>query len=216
MNKKMMLLALAAVSAAMFALPAVASAGAPEVECGGVVCGNFTAHGGTGTLASTNGLAVECTGNTAEGKYETKTTGSIKLVFTGCRDEIFNVPCSNTATSGKIETTVLSFHSIYTTDNKTTPGTLVTPNGTHFATFTCGFKFEVTGNGIIGSLTSPACGKASKSYTLSFTQASKGHQTHKQITGTGTIYDLNTNGSTSSQVSVGTVTFGSEATLTCV
>jgi hypothetical protein len=212
----MMLLALAAVSAAMFSLPAAASAGAPEIECGTVACGAFTAHGNTGTLASTNGLAVECTASTATGNYASKTIATIKFTFTGCRDEIFNVPCSNTATSGKVETTTVEIRNIYTTDNKTTPGILIRPDVVHFATFTCGFKFEVTGNGIIGSLTSPTCGKSATSYTLSFSQASKGHQTHKQITGTGTIFDLSTNGNTSSMSGTGTVTFGSSATLTCV
>ena len=47
MTKKMMLLALAAVSAAMFALPAVASAGTPTIDRGGT---SFSGTFGLSTL----------------------------------------------------------------------------------------------------------------------------------------------------------------------
>ena len=61
-------------------------------------------------------------------------------------------------------------------------------------TFKCGDGTHVvSGNGLIGSLTAPFCNGTATTLTLSFSQSSKGHQTHRQITGTGAIFDLTDN-----------------------
>jgi hypothetical protein len=223
MTKKMMLLALAVVSAVMFALPAVASAGSPLVECGGVACGKFTSHGGTSVLSTTSGTTVTCTTNTGSGSFTSTTTGTIKLTFSGCKESIFSTSCNTSGqASGVVVTTESVFHTTYLTDDKKTPGVLVTPGANeHFSSFECAGGFSnhvVKGNGVMGRLTAPPCGgtSATKSLTLSFEDTAHGAQTYKQITGTGTIYDLNDNGTTASMEAEGTVTLASNPTITCV
>lgn len=226
MTKKMMLLALAAVSAAMFALPSVASAGEPEVHCElsgvkGKVCGKFTSHGLVSVLSTTGNLTVTCSTNTGSGTYTNTKTGTIKLTFSGCKESIFGSSCNSTGSaSGVIVTTESVFHNIYLTHTKTTPGVLVTPAGSeHFASFSCfgeASKHVVKGNGVIGHLSSPACGGTSKTLTLDFDAISHGQQRFKTITGTGTPYDLNDNGTTAAMDAHGTVTTAGPATVTCV
>jgi hypothetical protein len=226
--KKLMLLALAVVSAALFALPAVAAAGAPETDCpaGAATC-KFTSSGTASSLTTANGTTVNCTANTGSGEYTNKTTGTIALTFTGCKDSIFSSSCSTSGqAAGTIKTNSAVFHNIYTTDNKTTPGVLITqPSSGSFANFACGAGFltvNVTGN-VIGSLETPGCGAEAETWALNFTQTAHGQQTHKQITGTGTSYDLishlNTTAEpqTSAMVATGSVKFlTGKAKLTCV
>jgi hypothetical protein len=223
MTKKMMLLALAAVSAAMFALPAVASAGSPIVECGTSACGKFTSHGGSSVLSTTGGVTVTCSTNTGSGNLTTTTTGDIKFTFHGCTESVFGSECHSTGQpEGTIVTTEFLFHTTYLTDDKKTPGVLVTPAANeHFASFTCfgGFSnHEVKGNGVMGRLTAPGCGgtSATKSLTLSFEATSHGQQKYKQVTATGTSYDLNDNGTTAAMSAEGTATLASNPTITCL
>jgi hypothetical protein len=212
MSKKMMLLATALTALAFAALPAVASAGTPETHCSGSpspTC-EIEISGGAAELTRTaNALKIQCSSMTGTGVMST-TGGSIALTFHGCKESLFKTTCSTSSTSapGTIVVTNLPYDNIYTTDNKTSPGVLVTPTAStsHFASFTCiNGSHTVSGNGVIGSLSAPKCGEAAASLTLGFTQASQGHQTHKQITGTGTIYDLEEGGSTAAQVGSGTV-----------
>jgi hypothetical protein len=217
--KKMMLLALAAASVAMFALPAVASAGAPVVDCG-ASC-KFSVHGGTSVLSRSDNLTVTCTANTGTGEFEAGgTTGKLQLTFTGCKESVFNSSCNTTGSaSGTIVTTPLTFHTAYLTDAKTTPGVLVTSNANHFSTFKCFGGFvttEVTGNGVLGHLSSPACNGSSSAYKLKFEATAHGQQKYKQVTATGTVFDLTSNGNTSAMNAEGTVTFPAAAQLTCV
>lgn len=211
MNKKMMLLALSVVSAALFALPAVASAtpahiNAPEA---------FTISGTeTVTLEQDDGLKVEChasTSVTGSGNFENTTTGTIQLLFHGCTSSGINCN-SEGQPSGTITTTVLPFH-LVTLSGK--GGVLITSNNGHFATFNCTIfvKKEVTGNGVLGTITSPECGKASKTAAISFAQGATGSQLHP--TYTGTTYQLKSNGTNSAQIASGQIHFPVEKTLTC-
>jgi hypothetical protein len=230
MKNKMMLLALAAVSAAMFALPAVASAGEPVIDPGsGKFPLKFTSAGGHSELRAANEPAITCTSNSGAGQYNTGTTGEISLTFHGCNTSFFGFPLScNSAgqPSGTIKTGTSVFHNAYLTDSKTTPGVLVTPpTGGVFTTIICGgfANIEVKGNGILGHLTAPKCGETSKTATLDFT-ATGSSQTYKQVTATGTVFDLTSvteGGSTvtAAEVAEGTVTYqpaGETAKLTCV
>src|SRR5690348_459389 len=101
MSKKMMMLALAAVSAALFAMPAVASAGEWDTEnsLGQVVTGQeFTISKVTNpVLESANGDRVTCTGLTGSGKYDvgSSKTGTITLDFTGCTENTFGTTCQS-------------------------------------------------------------------------------------------------------------------------
>src|SRR5215203_1181394 len=209
MNKKMMLLALAAVSAAMFALPAVASAGTWHLEpASGSTTITFTSHGGTAELRTTSGQRVHCTGNSGSGHYENTTTGTIELTFSTCTGP-FGAHCTTSGqAAGTIKTTKLPFHNIALEPaDKTKIGVLITSatGGTHFASFSClGINTAVTGNGIIGEVTAPKCGESKNTGTLVFAANSAGHQKWTQVTTSGTIYDLTSFGSTSSIDAVGT------------
>jgi hypothetical protein len=228
MKNKMMLLALAAISAVMFVVPAVASAGSPVIDpASGKFPLNFTSAGGHSELRAAEEPAITCTSNSGSGKYTSGTTGEITLTFHGCATSFFGFPVScNSAgqPSGTIKTGTSVFHNTYVTDAKTNPGVLVTPpTGGLFTTIICGgfANIEVRGNGIIGELTAPKCGAAAqKTATLNFA-ATGSSQNLKKVTATGTEYSL-TSGTeggstvTASEVAEGTVTYTENATLTCV
>jgi hypothetical protein len=189
MSKKMMLLALAAVSAVMFVLPAAASAN------WGVTPGNaeFTGSGPAGALFAEGEPTIRCEGpNTGSGKYDgTGTTGSISLHFTKCSTTIiFRFPCSNTASpSSETITTAGTFHNVtVTTAGKR--GILVTPNNTVIKCESVGNAITVSGS-IIGEVTSPTapCPTVTKTIGLKF-GVSGGSQVHKTIVGSATEYDL--------------------------
>ncbi len=233
MKHKAILLALTVVSAAMFALPAIASAG--EWELDAKLPQAFTAvnKAGTVTTLTQQGSAtkVTCTGSTGSGKYTTKTTGEeLTLTFTGCKESAIGTACTTSGqASGTIKTTDLTFHNVMLEATKAagfekgTPGILITPNGTHFASFTCGFglvSVEVTGNGIMGDISAPACGAAAqKTATLNFDSSATGVQKWMQITTAGTKFDLDSkeNGTvrTASQDGEGTITFSENVQMTC-
>jgi len=216
MNKKMMLLALSVVSAALFALPAVASATPAHISA----TENFTISGTeTVTLEDDGGAKVEChSGVSGSGSFENTTTGTINLTFSGCTSS--GISCNSSgAAAGTIVTTALPFHLVMLAANS--PGVLITPNaggtGTHFATFNCTIfvKKEVTGNGVLGTITSPACGVANKTATMSFAQdpAKTGSQLHP--TYTGTTYQLKGNGTNSAQIATGQIHFANAKTISC-
>jgi hypothetical protein len=195
MSKKIMLLALTAVSAAMFALPAMASAGTWTIDA----AENFTvaSEANTHTLLTQQGsnIQVTCTGVTGNGAYNaSRTDGTISLSFTGCKESVFSTNCNSPgAGAGVITVPNLKF------DNRlidpTTPGILMTPaSGTVFSTFTCfggSVHVEVTGNGVIGDITTPKCGESSKEATIDFeTNGTPGVQKYMQVTTEGTKFDL--------------------------
>jgi len=222
MSKKMMLLATALTALAFAALPAVASAGTPEVHCpnGASEC-TITITGGHGELTKTGGFAsVTCTSTTGSGKLGT-TTGTMSLLFHGCKDTVFGASCTTSGlTSGTIETTALTFHTTYLTAGKTVPGVLITPNEVTkvFAHFSCiDGNHTVEGNGIMGRLES-GCTSPQATLNIQFEQSQAGHPLHKQITGTGTIYDLTDGGATAAMKATGSVTAtgGGSFTVTCV
>jgi hypothetical protein len=208
--KKSLLLALAVVSAAMLAVPALASAQTAHID----VAENFTIAGGASTLNETGGLTLTGTGVTGSGTFTNTTTGTATLKFSGVTESIFGTKCGSTAqghaeNTGVVTTTDLTFHLIMLATNK--PGVLLTPNAETgvFAHFRClGIEKTVTGSGIIGTITSPACGVASKTATVSIRKATNGHQEHKLYT--GVTYDLHSNSSgnpTASMDFPGGVTF---------
>lgn len=229
MKHKIILLGLAALSAAMLALPAVASAGEPKVHCGGtgVLCGKFTSHGEHSELRATGEPPITCKKNSGAGEWTSETTGTIELTFHECSTSFFGFPVTCTSTTpaggspGTIKTQKNVFHTTYLTAGKTTPGVLVT--GPFFTTIDCGSgldRISVEGN-VLGHLTSPACGKSSTSYTLDF-EATGSTQKYMQVTGAGTLYDLTAltepNGSkvTAGMEAEGTMTLAKAGTLTCV
>ncbi len=210
MSKKIMLLALAAVSAAMFALPAVASATPNHID----KVTTFSIHGGEGNLSTTDGKTVTCTTTTGNGTFITTTVGTMNLTFHGCSTVVlgFKVNCTSTnpagGTTGTIKTTPLGVDLI--TIDGGGNGVLVTPPpSAAFAHFACaGVNFTVEGNGVIGTLTSPACDGSSDTATVDFNRAAgiqHGHQEHRFYTGVS--YDLNSGGSTAAMDTHATITF---------
>jgi hypothetical protein len=226
MKHKLMMLALAAVSAVFFALPAAASAAEWSIDSETGALPTFTTSGGAAKLSSTgfgSFLPVECTGNSGSGKYTSATTSVVSLKFTGCTQG--SAKCTNTAEEETIETTKeLVSHNIMIENTATaggTPGLLITPTSGHFATFKCGSStLEVKGNGIIGDISSPKCGAAfNKTATVDFKTSSSGNQLYKQVETTGTSYDLSTTTAfgtfTSGEDATGTVTFNQGTKMTC-
>jgi predicted secreted Zn-dependent protease len=81
MNKKLLSPVLAALSAAMFALPAVASAELAHID----KTGAFTVSGGAGNLTRPAGNNVGGTGVTGIGSFTATTTGKLTLTYTGVK-----------------------------------------------------------------------------------------------------------------------------------
>ena len=226
-----MLLALAAVSAVMFALPAVASAESWHIT----KAEKFSASGAAATLtvdpleAGESVNEIECENNSASGEYENTTTGkNLAITFTGC-----HVKGSQSSTcttpgqaSGTIKTTVLTFHNIMLEQTPTRiPGILITSNAGHFASFTCIILFipvavEVNGNGIVGEV-EKECGTSSKEAGLKFESVATGTQRWTKTGTEGPNYFLTSVASndnktrTVSEDATGTIKFGSSQTVNC-
>jgi hypothetical protein len=182
MSKKMKLLALAV--AALFALPSAASA--QEIHFTNVT--TFSGSGGVNLISAVNEPKISCTGTSASGSFNagSTTTGSVNLIRSGCTAEFLGIKgtCNTAGDSSGVITSSASFHLITISTGK--PGILLTPVT---STTTCvGFaRTELTGNGIIGTITSPACGASSKELKLSFEAEGS---TQKHIEYTGVKYDL--------------------------
>jgi hypothetical protein len=212
MNKKIMLLAVAAVSAVVLALPAMASAMLPlhtaKIQ-------KSTVSGGAATLSKTGGTTVTCEKTTGTSTATTTTTGNLTLLFHGCKSS--GITCTSPGqTAGTIETTALTYHLLTLTNKE--PGILVTPNGSTgvFAHFSCSFlSFTVEGNGVLGTITSPKCGVASSTATMSFKALGVGVQQHTTVEGTATKYQLTSGGQNAAQEVTTTVTSPEADTLTC-
>jgi hypothetical protein len=226
MSKKMMVLALAVVSAALFALPAVASAQSWHLDS----TTSFSVTGSGGKLTSTEGGSVECSETKGSGTFTSTTGGSVSLVFHKCTGP-FGFACTTAGqTSGTI-TAAATFDAIMVVSSASEkkPGVLLTPTGAseptagegkQFNEFSClGISIKVFGKGVIGTITAPACGVASSTATLSFTsvEGKSGHQTHSTYTGNQFLLRSTITAShpNSSLDGTGTLTFPAARTMTC-
>jgi hypothetical protein len=188
MSKKIMLLALAVASVAAFAVPSMAMAEDLPLHIEPAPANGATSSvtGGVATLSTVGGTTVTCNKSKGTVTWENGTTGHIVLTFEeNCKASLFGASCTS------ITTTSLPFHLVTAAGAK--PAVLITPGeGGHFATFTCGaglVKVVVTGNGIVGTITSPVCGGESSTAGISF-KATKGVQEDKLVEGTTTSYHL--------------------------
>jgi hypothetical protein len=234
MTKKTMLLAASALAALAFAaLPAMASA-APTIHFS-TANPTFSGTFGKATLTAVGQEEIVCDGeNHVNGQWTTKveggkntgTTGTIEITFTNCH--VGPLPCTTSGqASGTITTGTSEFHLVYIKGFSKTVGTLVTPpTGGTFAAFACTVfaSVKVTGNGIIGHVSTPKCGEKSASSTTSFTSSAKGVQTYKEVEGSAVVYSLKSslNGGgaveASEDIPTATTTLGGGATgeLTCL
>ena len=177
MSKKMMLLALAVASVAMFALPAASSAQEIHLEgissfSGDATALTFTAEGEPTTTCET----VDVSGTVSAGG----TTGSISLDFTGCHATVFGFTAKCHTSGSPVDNTIKTngtFHLITTSDGPAMMVTLET------VTEICaGISNTVLHGDVIGTITSPACGVASKTMTINFA-GSNNIQDHDVYTG---------------------------------
>jgi hypothetical protein len=187
MSKKIMVLALAVVSAAFFALPAMASAQEIHWE----PAEKFSISGPGGELRAENEPPITCTATTGEGSFNagSTTTGNSSLIFTGCHTSVFGFTAScKTTGAGETAGRIVSsggFHLITWSESTGTvdpvkPAVLLTPVTT---TIVCAGISTITTHGnVIGTIISPACGGTSKELKLSFT-ATGTTQTHNKYTG---------------------------------
>jgi hypothetical protein len=227
MSKKMMVLALTIISAAMFALPAVVSATPLHISS----TGNFTVKGGPRTLSTSSGTTVQCGEVTGSGSFTTTTTGTVSMTFgPTCGTTLFGVTdhCQSITPAptetGIIRTTALSFHLIKANETTTKdPAILITPSSTVPPTFyhiECetifgNINFAIEGNGFIGKIKSPSCGGKGKTATFDFNAPAHGVQELTQST--GVTYNLTKSGEKSALDMETMITFtdGVERTLTC-
>ena len=222
MSKKIILCTLVAVSAAAIALPAAAIAAEEDVPVHLVGVGLNQARliDGVGNAELTGSFGtIKATSWAGSASFESTTTGTLELTLKGVTAG--GTACTTEGQpSGTITTTELPFHLVTVEDSvthATGPGILITPNpvtkvGAHFV---CGFlKFTIEGS-LIGTITSPECGKSSSNVTLSLSSSSTGVQTHKTVVGTTTEYSWTQGGSPVSLDAEGTITLGTEAKLEC-
>lgn len=190
MSKKIMLLALTAISSAVFALPATAMAEDVPYHVVPKPSVATTLSGGAATLSVVNGNSLTCKEETGSTTWETSTTGTIHTIFKNdCTVRVGSITasCSEITWHG-------TFHLI-TLPGKI-PGTLITPTaGGNFASFTCGgiFSFTIAGNGVIDKTTAPACGASSTTSTFVL-EGTNGVQAQKEVEGTTEKYHLTSNG----------------------
>jgi len=183
MSQKIMLLAVAMASIAMFVLPAAASA--QDIHLEGVT--SFSGSGLSSSFASQGEPTITCESSDVEGTVAAGgTTGNISLDFTGCHTTVFGFTAKCRTSGSPIDNTIKSsgvFHLITISSGK--PGMLITPVVT---TIVCaGISNTVISGNVLGSVTSPACGVSSKTFSTSFT-GTGGLQVHTSYT--GAIYHL--------------------------
>ncbi|HET8566385.1 MAG TPA: hypothetical protein VFL77_07910 [Solirubrobacterales bacterium] len=184
MKQIIMLLAIAAVSAAVIVLPSVALAveGDIPLHMGPLPTSASSIAGGKAIIQTQFGSQIACKEVKGTATWENSTTGHIKLAFQN--DCTFGEPCES------VETTELQFHLVTLPLNA--PGMLITTNAGHFATFFCGYglvEAVLTGNGVIGVIVSPACGAESNIVTIRF-ELEGDAQKQKKVEGTATEYHL--------------------------
>jgi len=221
MTKKFILLALAAASVAAFAMPAAAMAITPAHVVPTPIGAKKIDGVGHASLTGSFGT-ITCTSNSGTATFESGTTGTLTQTFHGCSGPT-GTCTSPEQTAGTIVTTALPFHlaKVIHEHNvaSTGAGVLVTPNASGaFAHFSCPLfpNTTVTGNGLIGTITAPACGASSAEATISFSSKSSGVQTHTTLAGTsGTSYSLTAFGGNASEDAHGTLTLGTAAKLEC-
>lgn len=210
MSMKIMSLALA--TAALVAFPAAASA--QEAHVTGI--STFNASGGAGTIVASGEPTVSFTSISGGGDFDSgsTTTGLHYVSFVGTSTEFFGIKaeCHTTGDPEGVVHFLAAFH-IITVNNR--PGVLLTPTAT---TLICpGFSNRKIGGDLIGTITSPACGGSSKTFTVVF-KASGSTQEHTSYTGSN--YDLTAQTGSGSKVTTGltsTTTFSSSTsgTLEC-
>ena len=131
---------------------------------------SFTVSGGSVSLAG-SGTATNCESITGSGQINTTKAGAVELAFHNCTESVFGSPCTSAGQpGGTLLTPTLPFH-LATVNSDGTPAMLLTPNKGEFLSYEClgGFiSIEVSGNGVLGDITSPAYSESSSTIGLHF------------------------------------------------
>jgi len=223
MNKKT-IIALA-VSAAMLALPAVASAGTWHAEPSTAATpftATTTGHGNL--LLVTANRTTSCTAGTGTGSINVGgTTGTVSLSASGCTSLGTSCTTPGQAAGVIVTSPNLVTHNVLLEAEPKLPGIKVTGVGatTQLAHYTCGFGLvtvNITGT-LVGAV-EQACGTKGKVFS-GLLEAPGGVQKWTQETTTGTKTDLTVtvNGTPETGGASGTGTLnlsgGVERTITC-
>jgi hypothetical protein len=181
MSKKTML-ALAIVSATFFALPAVGSAQEIHWE----PAEKFSISGPGGELRAEGEPTITCTSTSGEGNFEvgSTTTATYTLDFTSCHTAVFGFTASCKSEGAATAGTIATHGTIHLIKIPILgPAGLLTPSTTKIVC--AGISTIIVHGNVIGTITSPECGKSSKELKLSFT-ATGNTQTHNVYTGVST------------------------------
>jgi hypothetical protein len=214
MSKKTMLLALAAASVAMFALPAAVSA--QEIHLEGIT--SFSGTAGASSLTAEAEPVITCESADISGTVlGGGTTGELGFDFTGCHTTVIQMTAKCHTSGSPLDNTIKlsgSFH--FGTIGSGKPGMLVTPI---VATIVCaGISNTITGGNVLGTITSPACGTESTALTMTFS-ATGPAQEHTAFT--GSAFNLTTKTGDAGTVkkaglvSTGTVVSATKGKLNC-
>jgi hypothetical protein len=219
MSKKMMLLALSAISAALLVVPAAASAGGYTVHPGGKATSSI--HGGAGYLSTVGGDTINCTTTTGSAAYNAAGTGgTMTLLFHGCN--AFGFSCNSTSPAqpaGTIETTPLTFTNVLLDHNKKL-GVTVTGTSGVLAHISCPFTTITVTGSILGEVENLACNApTTKTINLAFRSNPHGVPQYTKVTETNAAEQLTStkNGTPSAAAmnTTGTATFAEAIGPTC-
>jgi hypothetical protein len=224
MKEKIMLLALGtAVSVAMLALPAVASAKIP-LHIKPQPAGAKTVDGiGVPFRSWTGGTTVTCSKVHGTATFTSTTGGTMELTFgPHCAEPVFNSTCTGTnpvSPAGTYTTNTLNFE-LVTLAGKL-PGLEMTAQaGSPFVEFTCAgglvtIKIEAH-HGLLGRISTPGCGGSSTEPVIKFEQEKHGIQKHRFLEGTPTTeYNLKKGGETGALNAELKFTLGAISSLEC-
>src|SRR5215213_345346 len=176
MSKKTMLLALAAASFAMFALPSAASA--QEIH--------WTTVSGTITLIAESEPTITCESATATATPSGGgTTGSISFDVTGCHTSIFGITAKCHTTGSPLDNTVAAKGTYHLITQGGSPAMLITAEPV--VGICAGISNTTIQGNVIGTITSPACGVESRTMKISLSAAGS---TQSDMEYTGVKYDL--------------------------
>jgi hypothetical protein len=187
---------LALVLLAVLLLPASAAA----VPSGDILLANggFSGKFGSATFTSIGQEQVICNGfNNVSGAWTTTVVagknngvnGKLSFVFNNCHTQL-GVACTTMGqAAGVITTPGLRFELAYIKGSVKTTGVLI--KGATYAEFSCGSNLvKVTGKGVLGHLSTPACGGNSATWTTDFTSKKEGVQTYQEIEGSPELFVL--------------------------
>ncbi|HEX3041017.1 MAG TPA: hypothetical protein VHP56_02875 [Solirubrobacterales bacterium] len=229
MSKKTMLLMAGALTVIAFtALEGIATAKETKIRCEGAGACTFTLSGGITKFSMTNNDTLQCSGSSGSGQVtelgaeRESATGTIQILYTGCKEQNsgFNFSCSNTATAGSITTNQVVVHSIALPGTTNEAGVLVTNIG---VTYTCagGFAATQSTGSIIGEAEERCNTNTGTKHTINFTTTGDGIQSLTSYTGVTFKLEAKTSHSgggsytTAAQSGTGTMTFNQNVIVTC-